>query len=166
MRRAERRDGAGRLVHTSAPLFMYVAELARDDRGVLADFVRFTLENAAAIAKEAQFVPLNQEQVDAELQKLEDATVTDVGRRHCRPARRHGAAAEEDPVGKAVRPPRPVHRGRDLGADDCRIVLSLLLPALEFFGEVSPLDFFTGTTWAPLFSMRSSAFCRSSSARS
>ena len=31
------------------------------------------------------------------------------------------------------------------------IVLSLLLPALEFFGEVSPLDFFTGTTWAPLF---------------
>ena len=31
------------------------------------------------------------------------------------------------------------------------IVLSLLLPALEFFGEVSPVDFFTGTTWAPLF---------------
>jgi phosphate transport system permease protein len=31
------------------------------------------------------------------------------------------------------------------------IVLSLLLPALEFFREVSPLDFFTGTTWAPLF---------------
>jgi phosphate transport system permease protein len=31
------------------------------------------------------------------------------------------------------------------------IVLSLVLPALEFFGEVSPWDFFTGTTWAPLF---------------
>jgi len=31
------------------------------------------------------------------------------------------------------------------------IVLSLLLPAVEFFGEVSPLDFLTGTTWAPLF---------------
>ena len=31
------------------------------------------------------------------------------------------------------------------------IVLSLLSPAIEFFGEVSPLDFFTGTTWAPLF---------------
>jgi phosphate transport system permease protein len=31
------------------------------------------------------------------------------------------------------------------------IVLSLLFPAIEFFGEVSPLDFFTGTTWAPLF---------------
>ena len=31
------------------------------------------------------------------------------------------------------------------------IVFSLLLPALEFFGEVSPTEFFTGTTWAPLF---------------
>jgi phosphate transport system permease protein len=31
------------------------------------------------------------------------------------------------------------------------IVVSLVLPALEFFGEVSPVDFFTGTTWAPLF---------------
>jgi phosphate transport system permease protein len=31
------------------------------------------------------------------------------------------------------------------------IVLSLLLPALEFFSEIDPLEFFTGTTWAPLF---------------
>jgi len=31
------------------------------------------------------------------------------------------------------------------------IVVSLLFPALEFFAEVSPIDFFTGTTWAPLF---------------
>jgi phosphate transport system permease protein len=31
------------------------------------------------------------------------------------------------------------------------IVLSLLMPALEFFAEVSPWEFFTGTTWAPLF---------------
>ena len=31
------------------------------------------------------------------------------------------------------------------------IVLSLLLPAFEFFGEVSLREFFTGTTWAPLF---------------
>ena len=31
------------------------------------------------------------------------------------------------------------------------IVLSLLLPAFEFFGQVSPREFFTGTTWAPLF---------------
>jgi phosphate transport system permease protein len=31
------------------------------------------------------------------------------------------------------------------------IVVSLLLPAIEFFREVSPVDFFTGTDWAPLF---------------
>ncbi len=31
------------------------------------------------------------------------------------------------------------------------IVVSLLLPALEFFAEVSPWEFFTGTNWAPLF---------------
>jgi phosphate transport system permease protein len=31
------------------------------------------------------------------------------------------------------------------------IVVSLLFPAIEFFGTVSPVDFFTGTTWAPLF---------------
>ncbi|MGH3132558.1 MAG: phosphate ABC transporter permease subunit PstC [Gaiellaceae bacterium] len=31
------------------------------------------------------------------------------------------------------------------------IVLSLLLPAVEFFGEVRPWDFLFGTTWAPLF---------------
>ena len=31
------------------------------------------------------------------------------------------------------------------------IVVSLLVPAVEFFGEVSPWEFLTGTTWAPLF---------------
>jgi phosphate transport system permease protein len=31
------------------------------------------------------------------------------------------------------------------------IVVSLLFPALEFFAEVSPVEFFTGTVWAPLF---------------
>ena len=31
------------------------------------------------------------------------------------------------------------------------IVLALFLPALEFFGEVSIVDFLTGTEWAPLF---------------
>ncbi len=31
------------------------------------------------------------------------------------------------------------------------IVASLLLPALEFFAEINPVDFFTGTNWAPLF---------------
>src|SRR5688572_21482070 len=32
------------------------------------------------------------------------------------------------------------------------IVLSLLLPALRFFSEVSLSEFFGTTTWAPLFS--------------
>jgi phosphate transport system permease protein len=31
------------------------------------------------------------------------------------------------------------------------IVASLLQPALEFFSDVSPWEFFTGTTWTPLF---------------
>ncbi len=31
------------------------------------------------------------------------------------------------------------------------IVISLLLPAIEFFAEISPWEFFTGTDWAPLF---------------
>jgi phosphate transport system permease protein len=31
------------------------------------------------------------------------------------------------------------------------IVVSLLVPAVEFFGEVNPIDFLTGTEWAPLF---------------
>lgn len=31
------------------------------------------------------------------------------------------------------------------------IVVSLLFPALEFFAEVSPWEFFTTTNWAPLF---------------
>jgi phosphate transport system permease protein len=31
------------------------------------------------------------------------------------------------------------------------IVFSLLLPALDFFREVSPVDFFLGTVWTPLF---------------
>ena len=31
------------------------------------------------------------------------------------------------------------------------IVVALFLPAFEFFSEISPLEFFTGTEWAPLF---------------
>ena len=31
------------------------------------------------------------------------------------------------------------------------IVVSLFLPAIEFFADVSPWDFLTGTNWAPLF---------------
>ena len=64
------------------------------------------------------------------------------------------------------------------------IVVALLVPAIEFFGEVSLVDFFTGTDWAPLFEppqfgvlplvsgtlvvtfwARASSRCRSGSAR-
>jgi phosphate transport system permease protein len=31
------------------------------------------------------------------------------------------------------------------------IVVALLEPALEFFAEINPIDYLTGTTWAPLF---------------
>ena len=39
----------------------------------VADFVRFALENEQTIAEEARFIPMTRQQVDAELQKLEDA---------------------------------------------------------------------------------------------
>ena len=58
----------------SRSLFMYVKLSSLQSTTALADFVRYALENAAAIASEAQFVPLNQGQVGAELQKLADAT--------------------------------------------------------------------------------------------
>jgi len=69
---ATAQDGSYRPL--ARPLFMYVKLSALADSEGLADFVRYTLENAAAIAEEAQVVPLNQEQVDAELQKLAEAT--------------------------------------------------------------------------------------------
>ena len=58
----------------SRPLFMYVKLSSLQSTTALADFVRYALENAATIASEAQFVPLNQGQVGAELQKLAHAT--------------------------------------------------------------------------------------------
>jgi phosphate transport system substrate-binding protein len=69
---ATAQDGSYRPL--ARPLFMYVKLSALADSEGLADFVRYTLENAAAIAEEAQVVPLNQEQVDAELQRLAEAT--------------------------------------------------------------------------------------------
>jgi phosphate transport system substrate-binding protein len=56
------------------PLFMYVKTSSLADTEGLADFVRYTLDNEQTIAKEAQFVPLSQEQIDQQLQKLQDAT--------------------------------------------------------------------------------------------
>jgi phosphate transport system substrate-binding protein len=58
----------------SRPLFMYVKTSALTDNESLADFMRFTLENAQSVAQESRVVPMSQEQVDEQLQKLEDAT--------------------------------------------------------------------------------------------
>src|SRR3990170_2092848 len=58
----------------SRPLFMYVKTSSLADSPSLGDFVRYTLENEQTIAQEAKFVPLSQEQIDEQLQKLEGAT--------------------------------------------------------------------------------------------
>ena len=58
----------------SRPLFMYVKTSSLADDASLEDFVRYALENEQTIAEQAQFVPLTQEEIDEQLQKLEDAT--------------------------------------------------------------------------------------------
>ena len=58
----------------SRPLFMYVKTSALTDSASLADFLRFTLDNEQSIAQESRVVPMNQEQIDEQVQKLEDAT--------------------------------------------------------------------------------------------
>jgi phosphate transport system substrate-binding protein len=57
----------------SRPLFMYVKLGSLTGNEAVADFVRYTLENAESIATEAQFVPLSQAQIDEQQQALEDA---------------------------------------------------------------------------------------------
>jgi len=57
----------------SRPLFMYVSLDALGESEDLREFARFALENARSIAEEARYVPLSQQQLDEQLQKLEDA---------------------------------------------------------------------------------------------
>ena len=66
---------ARRLVHAAlaAALRVRQAELVRRQPAG-EDFVRYMFDNNETIAEEALFVPLSQEQIDAERQKLEDAT--------------------------------------------------------------------------------------------
>ena len=59
--------------------------------------------------------------------------------------------SEERSAGRGARPRDPLRRCRDLGPDHGRDRPLAALPALEFFGEVSPWEFLTGTTWTPLF---------------
>jgi phosphate transport system substrate-binding protein len=58
----------------SRPLFMYVKVSALEDNEAVGEFLRFALENQQTIAEEALYVPLSQEQIDEQLQKLEDAS--------------------------------------------------------------------------------------------
>ncbi len=58
----------------SRPLFMYVKLSSLEDNESVGEFVRYALENQNTIAEEARFVPLSQEQIDEQLQKLDDAT--------------------------------------------------------------------------------------------
>jgi phosphate transport system substrate-binding protein len=54
----------------SRPLFVYVKRSSLADNAGVEPFARFMLENAQSIADEAQFVPLNRAQIDAQLEKL------------------------------------------------------------------------------------------------
>jgi phosphate transport system substrate-binding protein len=65
------RDGS--YTPLSRPLFVYVKLSSLQESQDVADFVRFALENEQTIASEARFVPMSQEQIDEQLQKLEDA---------------------------------------------------------------------------------------------
>jgi phosphate transport system substrate-binding protein len=56
------------------PLFVYVKLSSLTGSESVSEFVSYTLENAEAIATEAQFVPLSEEQIAEQQEKLEDAT--------------------------------------------------------------------------------------------
>jgi phosphate transport system substrate-binding protein len=58
----------------SRPLFMYVELSSLQGNPATEEFVRYALENQNTIAEEALYVPLSQEQIDEQLQKLDDAT--------------------------------------------------------------------------------------------
>jgi ABC-type phosphate transport system substrate-binding protein len=53
---------------------MYVKVSSLQDNESVEEFLRFALENQQTIAEEALYVPLSQEQIDEQLQKLDDAT--------------------------------------------------------------------------------------------
>ncbi len=62
---------AGDYAPLSRPLFVYVKSEALD-RGEVEDFIRYMLDNEATIARQAQFVPLNDTQLASTTQTLED----------------------------------------------------------------------------------------------
>ena len=64
---------AGDYTPLARPLFVY-AKTEALERQEVEDFLRYMLENEAEIAEKAQFVPLNQTQIDENLAKLDEAT--------------------------------------------------------------------------------------------
>ena len=58
----------------SRPLFVYVKKSSFDADANVRDFVKYMLDNAQAIAQEARFVPLSDEQVLEQQSRFEDAT--------------------------------------------------------------------------------------------
>jgi len=63
----------GEYVPLARPLFVY-AKTDALEREEVEDFLRYMLENETDIAERAQYVPLNQMQIDENLAKLDDAT--------------------------------------------------------------------------------------------
>jgi phosphate transport system substrate-binding protein len=66
---------AGDYVPLARPLFVY-AKTEALGRQEVEDFLRYMLDNESTIAEAAQFVPLNQQQIDDNLSKLDEATGT------------------------------------------------------------------------------------------
>jgi len=64
---------AGDYAPLARPLFVYAKSSALE-RAEVEDFMRFMLENETSIAEAAQFVPLNETQVEDNLAKLDAAT--------------------------------------------------------------------------------------------
>ena len=64
---------AGDYTPLARPLFVY-AKTDALERQEVEDFLRYMLENENAIAEEAQFVPLNETQIEENLAKLDEAT--------------------------------------------------------------------------------------------
>jgi phosphate transport system substrate-binding protein len=64
---------SGEYTPLARPLFVYAKTTALE-RQEVEDFLRYMLDNEATIAETAQFVPLNETQIEENLAKLDDAT--------------------------------------------------------------------------------------------
>ncbi len=116
------------------------------------NFVKFMLDNNQSIAEAAQFVPLSEDQIargaDEARGRNELVSSRDVVL---------GQPAPFELPRKRIRwGEQFVHVVLFIAAaisilTTLGIVISLLLPAIDFFREVSPWEFLTGTTWTPLF---------------